>query len=106
MELSPQHSLSSALQLACWHAVLIRYQIVSTEEAHDVPRRSIAPIWDLSALSASPGVSRETILKVVQWLALSLLTAGAGDGDAEMVDRGPLMWASVSVRQDLVGFQF
>ena len=55
MEPSPQHS--SALL----HAILRQHQLESTVEADDVQHRSIAPIWDLLALDASPDVSRNSV---------------------------------------------
>ena len=100
------NSSRSTAPLCRWHAILRRHKIESSVEADDVTHRSMAPIWDLLALGASPDVCRETLLKLVLWLAPSLRTAGAGDGDVEMRDRGPLMWAPVSIGRDLVEFQF
>ena len=54
----------------------------------------------------TPNVCQETLLKLVPWLAPSLRTAGAGNGDVEMRDRGTIMWEPVSIWRDLVEFQF
>ena len=100
------NSVRSTVPSSLWLSVLRQYQLDSRVAADNLLSLFRAPIWNLFASDASPEMSRDTLLGLILWLALSLWTAGAGNANVEMVDIGPLILAQVCIGLDLMMFQF
>ena len=77
-------SASSTALSSLWLSVLRQYQLDSRVAADNLLSLFRAPIWNLFASDASPEMSRDTLLGLILWLALSLWTAGAGNGNVAM----------------------